>query len=408
MRSGYGEAIGFFEQALRIVGEPDNREALSRAVALRAGLGLALTSAKGPHSAEVLDFYARSLELCALLGDVPERIQLLFGLWNCHLYGSDLQRADQVASELLAAASDKDAYQRLEAHHSMWTTKINMGRPADAIEHLERAEELYRAATQSSWRTYAYHDPQACASGMGAVAYWSLGLFDRARGSALRGAQHASELGHSPTRMLAAMTASIVFYHCGDLPAARRHAENHLNIATEFGLSPWRERAAVMLARLLAEEGRINDALELLEPNFPTASAARWMMSGSMALVFAAEIYECAGEPERGFELLRSVQPEHLLGILGPELHRVYARTLLACSPGAIGEAQARLRTAIALAQERQMKALELRAALSLAQLLALRDRNVAREALAVVDWFTEGVDVADLRNARALRDELA
>ncbi len=106
--------------------------------------------------------------------------------------------------------------------------------------------------------------------------------------------------------------------------------------------------------------------------------------------------------------MLTAVEPVHLLGVFGPELHRVYADVLLTCSPNATAEAESRLRIAIALAQERQMKALELRAALSLARLLAPRDRRAAHDALAVVDWFTEGADVADLRNARALRDELA
>lgn len=114
-----------------------------------------------------------------------------------------------------------------------------------------------------------------------------------------------------------------------------------------------------------------------------------------------------AGQPEKGLELLRELKPGQFLRLFGPELHRLYAQTLLACSAGAIDEAEARIRTAIALAQERQMKALELRAALSLARLLAPRDRGAAREGLAVVDWFTEGADVADLRAARALREEL-
>ena len=163
-----------------------------------------------------------------------------------------------------------------------------------------------------------------------------------------------------------------------------------------------------MLARLMVEDGAIDEALDLLEANFPTASAARWMMSGSLVVGFAAEIYARAGQPEKGLELIRSLEPEHLLGLLGSELHRLYAQSLLACAPTATDEAEARLRTAIALAQERQMKALELRAALSLARLLAKPDRSAAREALSVVDWFTEGADVSDLIAARRLRDELA
>lgn len=145
----------------------------------------------------------------------------------------------------------------------------------------------------------------------------------------------------------------------------------------------------------------------MIEANLPIAAAARTSLPGSMAVGLGAETYLRAGQPQKGLELLHSLQPEQLLGLFGPELHRLYSLALLACSPTSTDEAETRLRTAIALAQERQIKALELRAALSLARPIAPRDRDAAHEALAVVDWFTEGADVTDLRNARALRDEL-
>ncbi len=410
MRSGFREAMGFFEQALCIVEEaPESRDTLSRAVALRTGLGLALMSAKGPHSAEAQSFYVRSLELCDRLGDAPDRFQILFGLWYCHLYGSDLARASLTASELLASAGDKDSYQRLEAHHAMWTTKINMGQPEEAIEHLGFARELHCAADQSKWRIYAYHDPLVCSHSMGSIARWSLGYFDQARRSAAEGVELAMQLDHPLSRVIATMQASLVFFQCGEVDLAKHHADAALSIGSEHAFSPWRERAAVTLARLLVDEGRPEEALRLFEANLRVAAAARWMLSGSMALGLGAEIYARFGQPEKGLGLLRTYLPEQLARLLyGPELHRLYAQTLLVCSADATDEAEARLRSAIALAQERQMKALELRAALSLARLLANRDRGAAREALAVVDWFTEGADVADLIAARRLRDELA
>ena len=71
--------------------------------------------------------------------------------------------------------------------------------------------------------------------------------------------------------------------------------------------------------------------------------------------------------------------------------------------------AEADFREAIALAQKTQAKAWELRATTSLARLLASQDRrDEARTALAEIDsWFTEGFDTADLKDAKALLDEL-
>ena len=66
-------------------------------------------------------------------------------------------------------------------------------------------------------------------------------------------------------------------------------------------------------------------------------------------------------------------------------------------------------RQAIAIAQDQQAKSFELRAATALARLEAGQGRRgQARELLApVYDWFTEGFDTIDLKDAKALLDEL-
>ncbi len=80
---------------------------------------------------------------------------------------------------------------------------------------------------------------------------------------------------------------------------------------------------------------------------------------------------------------------------------------LMAGAPEA--EAEALMRQAIAIAQRQEAKSWELRAATSLARLLRKQGRIAeAREALAsVYNWFTEGFDTADLKDAKVLLDEL-
>lgn len=75
---------------------------------------------------------------------------------------------------------------------------------------------------------------------------------------------------------------------------------------------------------------------------------------------------------------------------------------------GETGLAQADFREAIALAQKMGAKAFELRAATSLARLLTEQgQRDEARAMLAAIyNWFTEGFDTADLKDAKALLDE--
>jgi predicted ATPase len=72
--------------------------------------------------------------------------------------------------------------------------------------------------------------------------------------------------------------------------------------------------------------------------------------------------------------------------------------------------AETSFRRALEIARRQQAKSWELRAATSLARLWGERGRRAeARDLLApVYDWFTEGFDTADLKQAQALLNQLA
>ena len=91
-----------------------------------------------------------------------------------------------------------------------------------------------------------------------------------------------------------------------------------------------------------------------------------------------------------------------------PELHRLRGLVLLAQNK--LDEGAASLTQAIHVAQAQQAKSLELRAARDLARLWGEQGRRTeARDLLApVYNWFTEGFDTADLKEAKALLDQLA
>ena len=92
------------------------------------------------------------------------------------------------------------------------------------------------------------------------------------------------------------------------------------------------------------------------------------------------------------------------------EVHRIKGELLLAQNSSAVAEAEESFRTAIDIARRQNAKSWELRATTSLARLL--RDtnrRDEGRTMLAeIYNWFTEGFDTADLKDAKALLDELA
>jgi predicted ATPase len=91
------------------------------------------------------------------------------------------------------------------------------------------------------------------------------------------------------------------------------------------------------------------------------------------------------------------------------ELHRLNGELLVTKDPSSVSEAARRLRAAIGVARRQEAKLFELRATVSLSRLLKQQGKSdEARQMLAeIYNWFSEGFDTADLKEAKALLDEL-
>ena len=130
-------------------------------------------------------------------------------------------------------------------------------------------------------------------------------------------------------------------------------------------------------------------------------------------LALLAEAYGIIGQPETGLTALaEALTHTDKIGErwYESELHRLKGELLLQQSSDNQAEAESCFHHAIAIAQNQQAKAWELRAATSLARLWQHQGKRAeARELLApVYGWFTEGFDTADLQDAKALLEELA
>jgi predicted ATPase len=144
--------------------------------------------------------------------------------------------------------------------------------------------------------------------------------------------------------------------------------------------------------------------------------AKRAQVSFLLGLV---EAYTLSGRTQSGHDCLTEAltvmdaQSEHWCEA---ELYRLRGELLMqegagSQTQGQQGEdAQACFQQALTVAHGQQAKLLELRAAISLCRLWQQQGkREEAHDLLAsVYDWFTEGFDTADLKNAKALLDELA
>jgi predicted ATPase len=160
----------------------------------------------------------------------------------------------------------------------------------------------------------------------------------------------------------------------------------------------------------LAMLGQGEKGVTQLKHGLP-AYRAHGLLHLPMFLTLLADAYRKLQQPQDGLRQVLeaiSVTDKTQGRYYEPEMHRVQGELFLSMHDD--GAAEASFRKAIAVAQHQNAKTWELRAAMGLARLW--RDqgkRDEARKLLApVYGWFTEGFDTLDLKQAKALLDELA
>jgi predicted ATPase len=181
-------------------------------------------------------------------------------------------------------------------------------------------------------------------------------------------------------------------------------AERMLALSTKHQF--WVGDIAIILLSIDAQPGKheLDDLHSRLK-----ASARVPNLHRAFLLCLLAELYGKAGHAGDGLALMASIPTEDRGGFYAPEIHRLEGELRRRLPSPDIIEIERCFQAALVIARQHAAKSLELRAATSLARLWRDQERRAeARELLEPIsDWFTEGLDLPDLKNARELLDEL-
>ncbi len=242
-------------------------------------------------------------------------------------------------------------------------------------------------------------------------ALWLLGHADQALGPVRQALQLAQELAHPLTTVVALYYAAWLYYNLGDHQAATESVDTMLALAQANGFPLWIENASMLTAGLMLEQGRFNEGIARLERGLISATKARWSWREAFCLCLLADAYSRAGQPEKGFQTLSQIMQAPESGTLyDPELLRMRGELLVKQGGGGVDEGEQCFRRAIQITRSWQTKALQLRASISLARLLD--DSGRRGEAFDLLKdtyhQFAEGFETRDLRNAKAVLDNLA
>ena len=412
-RSAQLEAISHLKTGLAVLQTlPETAERMQQELLLQVTLGPALTNTKGFAAPEVEHAYARARALCQQVGDTPQLFSVLRGLWQFYNGRGSYQTARELGEQCLQLAQQgRDTEHLLEAHHTLWTTNFLMGDLPLARTHLEQGLALYDPQQHRALAVLYGHDPGVCCRGGAAVVLWLLGYPDQALEHLHATHTLAQELAHPSSLAFARMLTAIAYQLRRETDAAHEQAEALIALATEQGFELFLAIGGILRAGTRTAPGergeRIGEIRQHLAAERETGSAV-WE---PYFLGLLAEAYAQEGQVETGLATLDEALAAQATGqrLVEAELYRLRGSLLLQTgTPPA--EAESWLQRALDVARRQEAKSLELRAAMSLSRLRHQQGkRKEAHDRLAeVYAWFTEGFDTADLREARALLEELA
>jgi predicted ATPase len=292
-----------------------------------------------------------------------------------------------------------------------------MGDLAGAQEVIERAFEGFEASSEQD-RLAARAAGQDAGVADLALMSWALWLLGRADTALTRlntAIRRADDIGHPHSQAYGCYYASILHALRGELPTAHRYAERCLALSEEHGFRQWRGLArairgisatATFLDPSSAAFAEIRTAMdEYRSAGYQLGITALFVLLCPTVL-FSHNCDAVLDLIEQGLVTVNQSNER----VFEAELYRLKARVLLVRgAPDAAMEAQSLLEKALATARRQDAKALELRAAKDLAELW--NDQGKREDALTLLqpihDWFTEGFGTQDLRDAKALLDQL-
>jgi predicted ATPase len=429
-RSAMAEAVAQLHLGLgMLAGLPDDVARRRQELALQTTLGVPLIAIKGMAAPEVGQAYARARELCFQVGDTPHLASALFGLWWFYEVRADLQAALEVAEQLLDLAQ-ADPADLLQAHRAMGHTLLWMGEFAPALAHFEQAIALYDPQQHRSLAVTSGQEPGVLSRGFAAHVLWYLGYPDRALKTMNEALAQAQEVAH-PFSLAFALAHTAWLHHCRrETAETRERAEADIKFSDEQEFPFFLAQGMILRGWALAEQGLHAEGITHICQGLAVHEAGGAMLIRPYWLSLLAQAYGRSGRAQDGLRVLdEALAITHGQHVWKAELHRLRGDLLLVCSNGrddaeaapvdasavtevgqSIAQADSCFRHAIEIARGQQSKSLELRAGTSLARLWKSQGRRQdAYELLApVYDWFTEGFDTRDLKDARMLLDELA
>jgi predicted ATPase/class 3 adenylate cyclase len=413
-RSANVEAIAHLRSGLASLavlppGEPRSRLELS----LQLALGGPLLATKGYASREAEALYQRAQELSRELSSDEDLFTAIRGLGYVYHVRANLREAKQLIDEAVDLARRiGDPAFLVEAFHFAGAVTFHLGDFQAARDWLQQGMDVCEHRGTYPSEIYGINMSTFCRAYI-AHCDWHLGYPDRALRTAKEGLVIARE-GSRPFSIAIALAYLAMLHQFRREPeAALETAEEASSLCQEYRFDYYGAWSALVRAWAIADQGRFQDGVAAYRAALKefAETGARLRMPHYLGLL--AAVHRKAGGATAGLELIAEaaqIAQKTQESWCNAELERERGELLLLDpSNNDREQAEAAFTQAMKIAADQGAKLLELRASAAIARFWA--ERGECRKAFDVLapiyDWFTEGFDTPDLRQAGTLLSEL-
>jgi class 3 adenylate cyclase/predicted ATPase/DNA-binding SARP family transcriptional activator len=415
-RSALTEAALLLDKALGTIAElPDGLPRDRMELEVQSARGPVLIAVKGFAAAETGQTYARARDLWDRLGRPPEFLLRTARVrWSLHTNRSQFPEAQSVVEDLLEfGRAHGDAVALILGNFTAGLTYSYQGELPSSRASLEEVIGRNDLAAHPQLLRYAGTDPLAIALAVIARVLLFMGYPDQASLRNEAAMRQARQLAHAPTMAQCLAFGAAQASALGNEADLARRVEELRALTREHGFPQWSALAPIFEGQLALMRGEARAAVTLLRQGLAARRATGVTLFNSNFAIPLIEALEKDGKSGEALALL----DEQIVFVeetgefwCAAGLHRLRGNLLLKDSVPDFEGAQAEFLKAIDVAQGQSARLWELRAAVSLARLWRDQGRHAeARDLLApVYGWFTEGFEVSDLKDAKALLNELA
>jgi predicted ATPase len=415
----YNEVAGYLERSLAVLDSMPTSPRLAKTkIDLLHELGVARIRSVGWGSASVGEAWQQAHDLAQQAGTPFQQCRAMHALDYYQRHRGQWQHACEQSTAALALAQAQaldDPFLLQNLLGSRGGALYHTGAPAQALAALEQAIIFSAQPIQPSYDWYASH-PQLMALLRSAHCLWLLGFADQARTRAQEAVEEAQksddqrQAGFTP-RLYRLDFSAMLAYSLRDVAQVQALGGELIELGSRIDVAFYLRTGQMYVGWALAQQGDVAVGLHLLRESVKSHRADNirkfeptWRAMLAEVLALAGDVAQALQEVDETLaytaESANCYWDAHLLMQKADFLHALDA-------PAA--EVEHWYQQALSVASQQGARALELRVVVNLSRLWQQQGQSRAayQQLAAIIESFTEGLDTPDLRQAKALLDQL-